>query len=145
MMKRSRFVQLVGALLLAGLASGPLRAHGVEAKFSVCRSDPVIALSDGKSVTITDSISDASTDLQHITYVLHAPTGVTVSRVTYTAGMSAIESLQFYADQTAGHYVAGTQVTTKTSPTAPVSLSVTISRVTKTASGTAGQLLTVSY
>ena len=144
-MKRSRFVQLAGALLLAGLAAGPLRAHGVDAKVSVCRSDPIISLSNGQSVTITDSISDASTDLQHITYVLHAPTGVTVTHITYTSGMSAIESVQYYADQAAGHYIAGTQVTTKTSPSAPVSMSVGIGRTTKSASGSAGQLITVSF
>lgn len=111
-----------GALLLTlGLVAGPLTAHGVGATFSTCDVDPTVALSNGWQVTLAAHISSDPSTVQNITYVLHGPTGVSVTRVTYDGGpLSNSETVLYVPDN--GYY-ADTSVATVGS-SVPVTVSV---------------------
>ena len=143
--RRGLFAVLV--LALGGL--GATRAQPAHADISVCRSDPVVLLSNGTVVDLTVVVNDAPSDIQRVGYVLHGPAGTQVVRVVYSAEKSNLESLTFYADLEAGGYAAGALVSTVASTTAAVELSARAwlpgSRERLDASGTGlvNQLLTV--
>src|SRR5438105_1989144 len=89
-----RWATLLGATglpavaLLAGTLLGSSAGLGVaHAQISGCRSDPIVALSDGSTIKLVDDLNDSIQDIQHITYTLHVPARLTVTRVTYTNGL----------------------------------------------------------
>jgi|SRR5579884_503792 len=96
------------AWLVAGTT--PSSAH-----IAGCRSDPTVTLSNGVQVTLYEDISDASTDVTHITYQLHIPKGLTAQSIVYTGDVpSSLQSVTTYADENAGNYDGYTVVTTGT-------------------------------
>jgi hypothetical protein len=56
------------------------------AAFVKCRTDPIFLLSNGDTLNISLDISTDAANVRNATYVLHIPAGVTVKKVTYTAG-----------------------------------------------------------
>ncbi|MEP6894222.1 MAG: hypothetical protein ABI986_01315, partial [Chloroflexota bacterium] len=59
----------------------------------------------GDKLTVTLDISAADTNIGKVTYVLHVPAGVTVTRVVYTAGgLGTKETYKVYQDSTAKTY-----------------------------------------
>jgi hypothetical protein len=112
---KRRITRLVlgSTLLVTGLIAGPFTAHQAGATWSSCSGDPIVWLSNGDKITITETINDAASDVQGISYVVHGPVGTTVSQITYTGGaLSGLESVQFVADNPAGTYDTTTLVTT---------------------------------
>jgi len=105
-----------GAGLLASLlgAGGPHHAHAALG----CRSDPIVALSNGLVVHLSATISDAPSDITGVTYTMytmHAPAGVSVVSVVYPPDPNNIpQTFHFYADNPGGVWDTYTNVATKT-------------------------------
>jgi hypothetical protein len=131
------------AVLCLAASFGP---ESAAAQTSVCRTDPIVALSNGVTVKITASIADYSSDVQHVSYVLHAPAGTSVTKVTLTGGpFAARESFSFYSDGAVHTYDTDTVVTTGragVAVTATTAVHSTTS-VTRSTSGTDRQHLLV--
>ena len=90
-----------------------LTAPGAQAAASVCRTDPIVWLSDGHKVTLSANISTELSKVHQITYTLHAPAGLTVTSIVHTAGgLGTKEVFYFYGDQPAQHYTTETVVRT---------------------------------
>src|SRR5205085_8579832 len=101
----TRRALLCPAILSAGLLAGSLwtpTAHAVVA----CRTDPIVTLSNGVTVQMSNTIYDDSAHVQPVTYTLRAPAGTRVTRVVYPPGTttSIPESFQFAADRGPGEY-----------------------------------------
>jgi hypothetical protein len=140
---------LVGGAVLAGLIlDGTINPGHVFAGYSVCRTDPIVQLSNGKTVKVLASISDLAADVQNVAYTVHIPAGVSLVHSTYTGGTFAgKESLTVFADAAAATYTTTTTVTTGHSGvvvTATTSVTTSQSTVSRSVSGLSGQALTVS-
>ncbi|HMA35832.1 MAG TPA: hypothetical protein VKY74_15305 [Chloroflexia bacterium] len=99
-------------LLLPGLLAGLAVGQNAYALIGGCRGDPIVFLSNGYRVQMTASIATDAANIQHVTYTLHAPTGTVVTQVVQTSGgLSAKESLVFYADNPPMDYNTDTLVT----------------------------------
>lgn len=123
---RSRRVLLCAGLLGLGLLAGPFTVHGAGATFSTCDTDPIVLLSNGAQVTLAAHIGVDTSGVQGVTYVLHGPSGLSVTGVTYDGGpVTNLESVQYVPDngyytdtlvQTAG---SGVSVTVTTNVSLP--------------------------
>jgi hypothetical protein len=132
-------------MLLAGMITSLLVPQSVHAEVTICRTDPRVWLSNGKTVTLIASSNDAAGDVKSITYTLHAPVGTTVTRVVYTGfRFTGKETLRFFADKVTGRYTTDTVVTTGSSGI-PVTAATSIPSVgVGAASGYANQDLIVN-
>ncbi len=104
-------------LLVAGLVAGLLGAADARAAFIGCRSDPLVILSNGVVLDLSANIVDDVTDVQSISYTLHAPKGVLLLRAISTDGpVGYREQFKFRADTkfsgTGGVYEVDVQVRT---------------------------------
>lgn len=96
---------VVTLLLPTGQASAALRS---------CHSDPIFKLSNGDVINITLDMSTDAANIRNVTYILHVPAGVTVTRVTYTSGgIGTKEMYKVYQDSPAKTYTTDTVVTTQ--------------------------------
>jgi hypothetical protein len=138
-------IPLAAAALFSGLVAGPLLPHNAAAAISLCRTDPIVRLSNGVVVDLTATISTSGVNVQQIVYMLHAPAGTRVLSVLYTGGdLAGRERVQFFADTAATTYKSVTTVSTSVSAV-PVTASMRVSSVgSGTASGYSGQALTVN-
>ena len=93
------------AMLSAGLLASSLRAPAAHAVVA-CRTDPIVTLSNGVTVQMSNTIYDDSAHVRRVAYTLRAPAGTTVTRVVYPPDMttSIPESFQFEADRGPGEY-----------------------------------------
>jgi hypothetical protein len=110
-----RYARAHGArsiLLLLAVTTGLLPATAL-GRVVTCRTDPLVLLSDNTVVQMTATISTHGHNLRRITYVLHAPAGTTVERITYTGDrrISQLEEVILLADTLAEHYATETVVT----------------------------------
>lgn len=103
----------LAALAVSVLAVGPMATLTASAHTGVCRSDPVIYLSNGKTVTLYETISDVSADVTGGNYILHGPMGTSVTSASWSGTLGSQQSLTYYADQKAGDYSASSTVLTK--------------------------------
>lgn len=104
---------ILSSALAAGLLLGPLSSLSAHAALTYCRTDPVVLLSNGKTVQMEADISDTGSDVQHVDYVLRAPVGISVVSVVYSGDLPAgQESFEFFADARPGNYATATSVTT---------------------------------
>ena len=102
--------------LVATLAALFAMAAPAYAAASVCRTDPVVILTDGTIIDISAAIDTPLFNLQHVTYTLHGPVGSRVLLVLRTPNLpNTTESFQFYADGPADQIATDTLVTTSTS------------------------------
>ncbi len=102
--------------LVATLAALFAMTAPAYAAASVCRTDPVVILTDGTIIDISASIDTPLFNLQHVTYELHGPVGSRVLLVLRTPNLpNTTESFQFYADGPADQIETDTLVTTSTS------------------------------
>jgi len=102
--------------LVATLAALFAMTAPAYAAASVCRTDPVVILTDGTIIDISASIDTPLFNLQHVTYELHGPVGSRVLLVLRTPNLpNTTESFQFYADGPADQIQTDTLVTTSTS------------------------------
>ena len=97
--------RLALALGAASLLAVSLAAPAAHAALSRCSTDPVVTLSNGAQVTMSNDIYDASTNVTKVAYILHAPGGTTVTSVSYANSTTGIpETFTFYADNQPGDY-----------------------------------------
>ena len=112
MKKSTHFIQIfifILAVIMLALPSAQASAILVH-----CRTDPIFKLSNGDVINVTLDISTADINVRNVTYILHIPAGVTLSKVTYTAGgMGTKEMYKVYQDSPAKTYTIDTVVTTQ--------------------------------
>ena len=102
-------VALAAAWLMAGPAFGPA-AH---AELGACYTDPVVVLSNGTTLDLSDTINDSALDVQQVSYTLHAPAGIQVVSITSTSGpLGPKETFQFVSSGANGQYQISSAVTT---------------------------------
>jgi hypothetical protein len=147
--KLKSFKLLVGVLALAGsLLAGSLAPGHAFAGHTICRTDPIVTLSNGVVVSMYADVQDTLSGIQHVAYVLHAPVGTSVTAITYDQ-YGYLESLQFQADQSPRSYATTTTVTTVTpniSVTAGASVSgIACKKQPQSKSGVSGMAITLSF
>ena len=97
---RTRLFILFVTILMAALPT-----QQASAALTSCRTDPIFQLSNGDKLTVILNISTDATNVRNVTYVLHVPAGVTVTKVVYTAGgLGTKEVYKVYQDSTAKTY-----------------------------------------
>lgn len=122
---------LGGMILLGGIIAGPLSSVHGHAQIVTCRSDPIIKMSNGKQLKLLSTIFDSSTYVSKVAYVVHIPSGVAMSGLTYTGGAFAgKENVVVYADNAANTYSNALTVSESHS-----SINVTAQEVLATSSG----------
>jgi hypothetical protein len=113
-MQRSNSSKRFLLILIAVLIVTVLPNMQVSASYRKCRSDPIFKLSNGDVINITLDISTAESDIRNVSYAVHVPAGVTVTKVTYTAGgIGKKEMYKVYQDSPLGTYTTDTVVTTQ--------------------------------
>jgi hypothetical protein len=111
--REARRVMAVTAAALLSVVVGSLGVQRAGAVTTYCRSDPVVTLSNGATLDLSASIGDSLSDVQKVVYVVHAPSGTRVLAIVNTDGLMGLkESVQFYANDTAGTYDTSTTVYT---------------------------------
>jgi hypothetical protein len=111
-----------------------------------CRTDPIFSLSNGDVINITLDISTDEANVKNVTYVLHVPAGVTLKKVTYTAGgIGTKETYKIYQDSPAKTYTTDTLVTTQNTGSVAVTVTTRLnSTYAKSISGYTGQHLIIT-
>jgi hypothetical protein len=105
-----RVLPLLAALMAAFALFGAPR--GAHASYSICRTDPVVLLSNGATVTLeADATIDAS-QVQDVTYTLHVPSGLSLQGIVYDAQYSSLEVVNVIPDVLANRYWATVKVDT---------------------------------
>jgi len=103
------FVLFIAVLMIAGLPN-----RQASALYRKCRSDPIFKLSNGDVINVTLDISTQETDVRTVSYALYVPAGVTVTKVTYTAGgIGKKETYKVYQNSAPSSYTTDTVVTTQ--------------------------------
>jgi hypothetical protein len=149
--RATRGVCLATALAGGGLLSSALAAHPAFAHASVCRSDPIVLLSNGEQVNMVANFTADPASVSKIVYSLKAPSGATITKITYTGGAFASkEQVQFQANQPSGTYSLATTVSATGTSFTVSATDTLISQATGstiasgTASGTSNKPVTVN-
>jgi hypothetical protein len=112
-LKGFRRLACVTCTLIATVAGIGAGSGHVFAGYVSCQTDPVVVLSNGKSVQLAATIYDDASDVESVAYSLHGPAGTSVVSVTYSGDLPAsMESFTYTADAKAGQYPATTTVVT---------------------------------
>ncbi len=110
-----------------------------------CRLDPIFMLSNGDKVTVTLDISTDAANITNITYILHVPFGVTVTKAVFTAGGIAGETYRVYQDSMAKTYATDSIVITKNKDSVAVLATTQVNGVfSQSFSGYSGQHLIIT-
>ena len=144
MKKNTHFIQIfIFSLAMIMLALPSTQASAILVH---CRTDPIFKLSNGDVINITLDISTDAANVRNVTYILHVPAGVTVTKVTYTAGgIGTKEMYKVYQDSLAKTYTTDTLITTQNTGSIVVTATTKLnSTTTKSASGYNGQHLIVT-
>jgi hypothetical protein len=137
--RRLSFVLLIAAVASVTLVAGPLLTPSASAEIAACYTDPVVVLSNGMTLDISDTIYDAYSDVQQISYTLHLPAGVRVVSVTYTSGpIGPKETLSSFSDGSMGQYAIASAVTTGASSISVVASAEAVSTAGISDDSTAG-------
>jgi hypothetical protein len=130
-------------LALGALCSG-LMTNPVHAQISACRADPTVTLSNGVAVTMWATMQTDISNVKSVNYILHVPTGVTMTGITYDAN-GALEHVSIVADQTGTHYE---DVTTAALYSGSVAMTAYATRRDSTVAsknGTTGTAITLNW
>src|SRR5437588_5034859 len=117
--RRARHMLLGAAVLSASLLARSLIAPATHAAVGGCRSDPVVTLSNGYAFDLSAVVNDTTTDVQQVSYTLHAPAGTSVTSEVDTSALGPKDTFQFYADEPPNTYSASAKANTLT-PQMPV-------------------------
>lgn len=110
---RARPGLVLPALLAVGLVSTAVLPQHASAMLVPCRSDPAVVLSNLSILDLSATISDSTSDVQEVLYVLHGPVGTGAIAVNPTLGLlGPKERFQYVADQPANTYRTDTYVST---------------------------------
>lgn len=111
-----------------------------------CRTDPIFLLSTGDTLNVTLDISADAANVRNVTYIVHVPAGVTVKKVTYTAGgLGTKEMYKVYQDRPVKTYTTDTVVTTQNTGSVAVVATMVLNKTySASTSGYNGQHLIVT-
>lgn len=132
-----------GVCLMAMIA---LPGHAF-AGTTVCRTDPIVTLSNGQTITLWSSIGTDITTVSNVSYVLHIPANLQVTSVTHDQ-YASLESFSWVADQGGNRFEDDTTVTTSSpAGTVPVTAWASLPQGNNTfsASGSNGQTLAITW
>lgn len=109
MKKTVGFVALPFLLAIIMVLVLPNQAHAI----LLCRSDPVVILSNGSVLDLSAAISTLPTQVEEVHYELHVPAGLRMVAAIHTpAWLTSQETFAFYSDQVPHQYQVFTTVTT---------------------------------
>lgn len=129
----------VVVLLLAGVPNSPV----ADARLAVCRSDPLVLLSDGTLIDISADIGALLFEVKEVHYALRIPEGLdVVASVSTPNWPTTIERFTVYADNPPGIFTSTTTVHTRRADT-PVTANFLVNSVYRTLDGVSGQGLTI--
>lgn len=115
------------------------------ARIVKCRADPIFYLSNGEKVTIILDIDADASAIQNVNYIIHVPTGVSITKVVFTAGgIGKKEMYRAVQDSPDNTFTTETTVTTKGGPFAITATSSLVGGISASASGFNGDLLRVT-
>jgi hypothetical protein len=136
----TRFFTLFIALLMAAVPTMQASAALVK-----CRTDPIFWLSNGDKLTVTLDINADAANIRNVTYVLHVPAGVTVTKVVYNGKKLGTEVYTVYQDGVTKIYKTDVLVTTQNTGTVAIVATAKLNPIyIGSASGQTGTYLTVS-
>ena len=123
-----------------------LPADSVSDALARCRTDPIFVLAYGDILNVSVNISADATNVRNLLYTVHVPPGVTVRRVTYTAGgLGTKETYRVVQDSVAKTYKTETVVTTQnTGSVAVIGTTILNKTYSASVSGYNGQVLIVT-
>jgi hypothetical protein len=123
------------AILIPALGASLLLTPSAHAKAAICRTDPLVHLSNGTVVQIVAEAEADPSSIQSITYTLHVPHGLSITEVEYMGDVSPEnEQLLFVDDADDRHYKTET-VVEAAGKDVHVTAIVTIGDKTKSAHG----------
>jgi len=135
-----RFFILIVAALMATLPTMQASAALVK-----CRTDPIFQLSNGDKLTVILDISADAANVSTVTYVLHIPAGVNVTKVVYNGKKLGTEDYKVYQDGIAKTYKTDVLVTTQNTGTVAIVATAKLNpNYIGSASGQTGTYLTVT-
>jgi hypothetical protein len=125
----------------------------VSAGGMLCRSDPIVDLTDGTRLQFNIEVQTAVENIIAIHYELHVPMGVDIDKITFTPNWArAKETVDLIADQPAGHYQILTFVQTEGPAVATTVKAMMVTRKNqgtgsthKAASGISGQAIRITF
>jgi hypothetical protein len=132
-------------LLIVPCLAGVLSVTPASAGLDLCRTDPILVLSNGAQIHLKAVIADGAADVQGVQYVVQLPPGVTIIRTTYNgSALRGKESVATGAQAGSGSATVETLVTTGAS-NVPVAVSASVpAGSSATQSGYAGQPVSVT-
>ncbi len=132
-------VTVLGSIFLTGIA--PSSAFALAG----CRSDPVIVLSNLRTLDVSATIYDSTSDLRSVTYTVHGPSGTSVVLALSTDGLvGQVEHFKYVADQLPNHYSVTAYVSTGTTSRVTVS-GITLAGRSESLSGYSNQPITFNF
>jgi hypothetical protein len=131
-------IMVVVALLIS------LLPDAVAARVVSCKKDPIVYLSNGKTVKIVETIYTSADKVTEIVYTVRVPAGVKPTKIVFTGGasVSANEKILIFDDQQPTRYSTTVHVTT-THDGVSVIGQTTIGKTSAKFSGYNGQDLTI--
>lgn len=112
-MRRGFYLPVGVVLAAAWLFVSPAVGPSAHAELGACYTDPVVVLSNGTTLDLSDTINDSPLDVQQVSYTIHAPAGLQVVSVTYTSGpLGPKETFQFTSSGANGQYQISSDVIT---------------------------------
>jgi hypothetical protein len=132
------------ALMLLVTFSATSQAYAAR---SICRTDPVVVLSDGTILEINAAIQTDISNIDHIDYVLHAPSGVKAVTIVYTDILPPInEKVILVNDSPSRTYSWATTIYTRSGEQVNATVNALFNVLTyRTADGVTGQPIVISY
>jgi hypothetical protein len=98
--KHNLLVPLVAPILVLTSA-----ASTASASVGICRTDPVMVLSNGTVLVVWESINDNPTDVKSVSYQVDVPRGLSVKFITYLGDVPAkLQTVTVTPDENAGNY-----------------------------------------
>lgn len=122
----------------------------VSAAHMLCRSDPIVFLSNGTILRINAALETTVDDIVSVNYVIHAPANARIVKIIYAPSWAKEkEHVLLVNDQPANSYQI---VTVAQTVTPNVATTITISKVSagngldrKVASGITGQTIVIGF
>jgi hypothetical protein len=135
---------VLGIMVMLGLLIS-IFPGAAAARVVSCKKDPIIYLSNGKTVKIVETIYTSADKVAEIVYTVRVPVGVKPTKIVFTGGasVSANEKILVFDDQQPTRYSTTVHVTT-THDGVSVIGQTTIGKVAAKFSGYNGQDLTVN-
>lgn len=114
-----------------------------QAAFYLCRTDPIVTLSNGDVVSIYVEMNADPVDIQRIDYTLHVPKGVTALSIVYLGTeIGLVENLTVKPDAKSDEYKSETKVVAAKS--VAVTATTWFETESKSATGKGGETLKVT-